>query len=83
MAANGFTLIDGAMGTELQKRGLKTGGLPELLNLTDPDIVRAVHRDYVNSGVDIITANTFGANSKKLGSVEKVREVISAGVRLA
>lgn len=83
MAANGFTLIDGAMGTELQKRGLKTGGLPELLNLTDPDIVRAVHKDYVNSGVDIITANTFGANSKKLGSVEKVREVISAGVRLA
>ncbi len=83
MAANGFTLIDGAMGTELQKRGLKTGGLPELLNLTDPDIVRAVHRDYVNSGVDIITANTFGANSKKLGSAEKVEEVVAAGIRLA
>ena len=83
MAANGFTLIDGAMGTELQKRGLRTGGLPELLNLTDPDIVRAVHRDYVNSEVDIITANTFGANSKKLGSVEKVEEVVAAGIRLA
>ncbi len=83
MADNGFVLFDGAMGTELQKRGLKTGGLPELLNLTDPDVVRSVHRDYVNAGADVITANTFGANSRKLGSAEKVREVISAGVRLA
>ena len=83
MAVNGFTLIDGAMGTELQKRGLKTGALPELLNLTDPDIVRAVHKDYVNAGADIITANTFGANARKLGSAQRVREVIAAGIRLA
>ena len=83
MAVNGFTLIDGAMGTELQKRGLKTGALPELLNLTDPDIVRAVHEDYVNAGADIITANTFGANARKLGSAQRVREVIAAGIRLA
>ena len=83
MAVNGFTLIDGAMGTELQKRGLKTGALPELLNLTDPDIVRAVHKDYVNAGADIITANTFGANARKLGSAQRIREVIAAGIRLA
>ena len=83
MADNGFTLIDGAMGTELQKRGLKTGALPELLNLTDPDIVRAVHKDYVNAGADIITANTFGANARKLGSAQRIREVIAAGIRLA
>ncbi len=83
VAANGFTLIDGAMGTELQKRGLKTGALPELLNLTDPDLIRAVHADYVAAGADIITANTFGANAKKLGSAEKVAEVVAAGIRLA
>ncbi len=83
MRADGFTLFDGAMGTELQKRGLRPGALPELLNLTDPDVVRAVHADYVAAGADVITANTFGANSRKLGSVEKVEEVISTGVRLA
>ena len=83
VAVKGFTLIDGAMGTELQKRGLKTGALPELLNLTEPDMVRAVHREYVNAGADIITANTFGANSRKLGSGARVREVIAAGIRLA
>ena len=80
---NKFILFDGGMGTELQKRGLKTGGLPELLNLESPEIVRAVHADYVAAGADVITANTFGANSRKLGSAQKVREVISAGIRLA
>ncbi len=83
MAANGFLLIDGAMGTELQKRGLKTGTPPELLNLTDPDVVRAIHRDYVNAGADIITANTFGANARKLGGGGEVARVIAAGIRLA
>lgn len=83
MADKRFTLIDGGMGTELQKRGLKTGSLPELLNLTDPEIVRSVHAGYVAAGADIITANTFGANARKLGSAERVREVIAAGIRLA
>ncbi len=83
MADKGFILLDGAMGTELQKRGLKTGALPELLNLTDPAVVRAVHEDYVNAGADIITANTFGANARKLGSAQRVREVVAAGIRLA
>ncbi len=83
MRDEGFILFDGAMGTELQKRGLKPGALPELLNLTDPDVVRAVHADYVAAGADVITANTFGANAKKLGSAEMVRQVIAAGVRLA
>ncbi len=83
MAGNGFTLFDGALGTQLQARGLKPGGLPELLNLSSPDIVREVHREYVAAGADVITANTFGANSYKLGSAEKVEQIITAGVRLA
>ncbi len=77
-----FTLFDGGMGTELQKRGLKAGALPELLNLTEPEIVRDVHKAYVEAGADVITANTFGANSKKLGDAGTVEKVVSAGIRL-
>ncbi len=80
---NGFTLIDGGMGTELQRRGLAAGALPELLNLTEPDIVRAVHASYVEAGADVITANTFGANARKLGDAATVEKVVEAGIRLA
>ena len=71
------------MGTMLQARGLKTGALPELLCLEKPDTVRDIHREYVKAGADIITANTFGANRKKLGDAASVDEVVSAAVRLA
>lgn len=83
MENNGFLLFDGAMGTELQKRGLKPGGLPELLNLTDGAAVRAVHEAYVKAGADIITANTFGANRHKLAEAASVRDVVFAAVKLA
>lgn len=83
MENEGFLLFDGAMGTELQKRGLKAGALPELLNLTAPETVLEVHRSYVQAGADVITANTFGANSKKLGMRASVDEVVGAAVRLA
>ncbi len=78
-----FVLFDGAMGTQLQARGLKGGDIPELLNLTKPDIVREVHRAYVEAGAEVITANTFGANSKKLGGKAGVEEVVSAAVSIA
>ena len=76
-----FIIFDGGMGTELQKRGMKPGTIPETLNLTDPATVMAVHRDYVLAGADIITANTFGANRRKLG--DGVREAVAAGIRIA
>ena len=78
-----FYITDGGMGTALQKRGLKSGELPELLNLTDPETVLDIHRLYVKAGCDIVTANTFGANSLKLKSDEKTAEDIEAGVALA
>ena len=78
-----FYITDGGMGTALQKRGLKSGELPELLNLTDPETVLDIHKQYVKAGCDIVTANTFGANSLKLKSDEKTAEVIEAGVALA
>ena len=63
---NGFTIsLDGAMGTELQARGLKPGETPEDWNIERPEDVAAVHRAYVGAGADTIVANTFGANPLK------------------
>lgn len=74
-----FILLDGAMGTMLQNAGLEIGGIPELLNITDPALVENIHRQYVEAGSDIIYANTFGANRYKLKG-ESVEKIISAGV---
>ncbi len=74
-------LLDGAMGTMLQKAGLKPGGAPEKLNLTAPAAVEAVHQAYASAGADILTANTFGATRRKLG--EDPAPYIEAGIALA
>ena len=72
--------FDGAMGTMLQKNGLKPGGLPEYMNITSPEVLLKIHKAYLDAGCDIITANTFGANSLKFDNTE---EIISAAVTLA
>ena len=64
--------FDGGMGTELQKNGLKKGDLPELLNIHSPEIVKKVHKSYLDAGCDIITTNTFGANSLKFSNLEEI-----------
>ena len=74
-----FVILDGAMGTMLQKSGLEIGGIPELLNLTDPGLVENIHRQYVEAGADIVYANTFGANRYKLKG-ERVDRIIGAAV---
>ena len=51
-------LFDGAMGTQLQDRGLPIVVIPEHFNLTHPEFVKALHRDYVAAGADVITAKT-------------------------
>lgn len=77
-------LLDGAMGTMLQKSGLKLGERPDLLSITNPEIVEGVNRAYVQAGSDFICANTFGSNAKKLaGCGYTVEEVIRAGVAAA
>ncbi|MBQ3573734.1 MAG: homocysteine S-methyltransferase family protein, partial [Clostridia bacterium] len=81
---NEILIFDGAMGTMLQSAGLKTGGLPELYNITHPDVVLGIHKAYVDAGADIITANTFQANEFKLeGSGYDVEEVTAKGIELA
>ena len=59
-------ILDGAMGTMLQNSGLKIGEKPEMLNLTNPQIVYNIHKAYLESGADIIYTNTFGANRIKM-----------------
>ena len=79
-------LLDGAMGTELQKRRLKPGDCPEKLNLTRPDVIYQVHKSYVDAGSDIIQANTFGANRFKLSEYDlqdRIADIIKEGVALA
>lgn len=76
--------FDGAMGTMLQKAGLEAGGLPEVYNIEHPDIVAEIHREYVEAGADVITANTFQASELKLeGCIYTPEEIIDAGVKLA
>ena len=58
--------IDGAMGTLLQSRGLGPGELPELWNVTHPDVLLDIHHAYLDAGADILLSNTFGANRYKL-----------------
>ncbi|MCL2760909.1 MAG: homocysteine S-methyltransferase family protein [Desulfuromonadales bacterium] len=79
-------ILDGAMGTMLQERGLKPGQPPEELNLTAPDVVASVHREYLEAGADIIVTNTFGGSREKLlhyGLEKEVNRINKAGVKIA
>ena len=77
-------LLDGAMGTVLQQRGLPPGGRPELLNITHGALIEDIHRSYLEAGSQVVYANTFGANALKLeGTGHSVEEVVSAAVTLA
>lgn len=79
-----FIILDGAMGTMLQENGLEVGGIPEELNIDAPETLIKIHKAYVESGSDIIYANTFGANSYKLAhSKYSVSETIKKAVENA
>ena len=69
--------FDGGMGTLLIEKGLMPGELPETWNITRPNDIISIHMDYIRSGADIITANTFGANSLKFSDPE---EIITAAI---
>ncbi len=75
-----ITYFDGGMGTLLQAEGLKPGELPELWNLDHPDVIYNIHKSYFESGSNIVTTNTFGANRLKFDNLE---EIISAAVGIA
>ncbi len=76
--------LDGAMGTQLQKRGLKPGQRPEIFAIEHEDILVDIHKSYIEAGSDVIYANTFGANADKLADTGySVFQVISENVRIA
>lgn len=72
--------FDGGMGTLLQAKGLKAGELPEMWNITHPDIIKDIHLSYLDAGSNIISTNTFGANCLKFDNLE---EIIAAAVKNA
>jgi 5-methyltetrahydrofolate--homocysteine methyltransferase len=79
-------LADGAWGTEFFKRGLMQGSPPDEWNLTHPEIVREITRDYLDAGASVILTNTFGANRFRLeahGLSGKVREINIRAAELA
>ena len=78
-----IAVFDGAFGTMVQKSGARVGTVPEEINLTQPQLAADIHRTYAAAGADVITADTFGANEKKVGSAKRAEELIEAGVRLA
>lgn len=76
-----FVFLDGAMGTMLQKSGLPVGEMPEILGITNGELIEKIHREYIDAGADIVYANTFGANRYKLAnSGYDVSQVIEKAV---
>lgn len=81
LLAADIVIFDGAMGTMLQSQGLKAGELPEVFNITHPDLITKIHQSYIASGAQVITTNTFGANALKLdNSGYTVEEIIAAAI---
>src|SRR5258708_5946958 len=82
----GPLLCDRAMGTLLYAKGVFINKCYDELNLTQPDLVRGIHNEYLSAGADIIETNTFGGNSARLmrhGLVDKGHEINVKGARLA
>jgi homocysteine S-methyltransferase len=79
-------LCDGAMGTLLYAKGIFINRSYDELNLSQPDLIRGIHHDYLQAGAEIIETNTFGANAFRLARhslADKVRDINRAGARLA
>src|SRR5690242_7071527 len=79
-------VADGAMGTMLYARGVFINRCFDELNLSQPDLVRQIHQEYVKAGAEILETNTFGGTRPRLagfGVTEKLKEINRAGVRLA
>ena len=74
--------LDGGMGTLLQAKGLKPGDAPERWNISHPDVICVIHRDYFDAGSNVVCTNTFGANTLKY-SKDELEKIIKAAVKNA
>ena len=79
---NNIVYLDGGMGTLLQKSGLQPGELPEHWNISHPDVIREIHKNYYDSGSNVVNTNTFGANTLKF-SIDELDEIICHAVKNA
>jgi homocysteine S-methyltransferase len=83
---SGVVVFDGGMGTYLYEKGIFINTCYDELNLTNPDLVSGIHREYVAAGADVLETNTFGANRFKLaphGLEGRTREINTRGAQLA
>src|SRR3954447_15384118 len=79
-------LCDGAMGTLLYSKGIFINRYYDELNLSQPELIRGVHHEYLQAGAEVIETNTFGGNAFRLARhsmADKVRDINFAGARLA
>ena len=73
--------FDGGMGTLLQEKGLAPGELPETWNLEHPEVIREIHRRYIEAGSDIVLTNTFGANALKFHDERcSLKEIVESAI---
>ena len=89
---SGIIICDGAMGTELQRRGLGKGVTPDSWNITNPEQVKSVHNAYIQAGAVAILTNTFGSNAirlknTRLDAMDKEQNIVKqlnrAGAKIA
>lgn len=86
IAENRTVLFDGALGTEIMRRGSPSEHGSEIINVEDPGLLKSIHADYFAAGCDVATTNSFGANRIKLagfGLGERAGELNLAAARLA
>ena len=82
-------LLDGAMGTMIQRQAPPESdwhGNPEMLNLSRPELIRSIHRAYIDAGADIIEANSFSANTisqAEYGCAQKAGTMAREAARIA
>ncbi len=79
---NNIVYLDGGMGTLLQAQGLAPGEYPERWNISHPDIITKIHKDYFDAGSNVVSANTFGANLLKF-SHEELDKIVASAVNCA
>lgn len=81
-----IVILDGAMGTVLQERGMLPGQCPELFGVEHQEVLTEIHRQYLEAGADIVQANTFGGNRYKLaeyGLAHRLQEINAEAIAIA
>lgn len=81
---NNMLLADGAMGTYYAQITGKDAVFPEMANITEPEVIRRIHKEYIQAGAKLITTNTFSANTHTLKrSREEIKEILIKGYEIA